>query len=271
MAWCPKCKNEYKSGITICSDCGEELVERLDMEEKSAVMYGEEALMNRLCDFLVYNNIPSAEISLDEKSDLYEVKVENTEINKAKKIAIIFLKEEKEISEQDVEQKEEEEKPDFEHAYVKAEEKAENYKSSAYLLILVGTLGMIFVILFMTGVIQINIAENIRIISYITLTILFMVFLIMGVHSARDAKKYSEEAEDENNLTVEITQWFLESYTSDMVEQYVEEPFDDDAEEVKYFKRIEAISALITKRYEKLDKAFLNKLIDDLYQELYGI
>lgn len=98
-----------------------------------------------------------------------------------------------------------------------------------------------------------------------------MVFLIMGVHSARDAKKYSKEAEDENQLTVEITQWFLESYTPDSLEQYVEEPSDDDADEIKYFKRIEAISALISKRYEKLDKAFLSKLIDDLYQELYGI
>jgi len=269
MAWCPKCKNEYKPGITMCSDCGEELVESLDMEEQSVVMYGEEDIMNRLCEFLVYNHIPSAEISLDAKSDLYEVKVENTDLNKAKKIATIFLKEEKERSEQD--KVEVDEKPDFEHAYIKAEEKAENYKSSAYLLMIAGAAGMIFVVLFMLGVIQINIAENIRIISYITLTILFMVFLIMGVHSARDAKKYSKEAEDENQLTVEITQWFLESYTPDSIEQYVEEPSDDDADEIKYYKRIEAISALITKRYEKLDKAFLSKLIDDLYQELFGI
>ena len=29
MAWCPKCKNEYRAGITICADCKEPLVEEL--------------------------------------------------------------------------------------------------------------------------------------------------------------------------------------------------------------------------------------------------
>ena len=25
--WCPKCKTEYRDGITVCADCGTELVE----------------------------------------------------------------------------------------------------------------------------------------------------------------------------------------------------------------------------------------------------
>lgn len=25
--WCPKCKTEYRDGITVCADCGSELVE----------------------------------------------------------------------------------------------------------------------------------------------------------------------------------------------------------------------------------------------------
>jgi hypothetical protein len=28
--FCPKCKTEYRAGFTVCSDCGERLVERLD-------------------------------------------------------------------------------------------------------------------------------------------------------------------------------------------------------------------------------------------------
>ena len=27
--WCPKCKNEYVDGITLCADCGVELVDEL--------------------------------------------------------------------------------------------------------------------------------------------------------------------------------------------------------------------------------------------------
>ncbi len=36
MAWCPKCKNEYVEGITVCADCGSELVETLYQETDEA-------------------------------------------------------------------------------------------------------------------------------------------------------------------------------------------------------------------------------------------
>ena len=37
MPWCPKCKNEYREGNTVCSDCGCALVEELEEELREDV------------------------------------------------------------------------------------------------------------------------------------------------------------------------------------------------------------------------------------------
>ncbi|WP_099468019.1 hypothetical protein [Konateibacter massiliensis] len=55
MAWCPKCRNEYVDGVTICEDCKEELVESLEeydkaiMEEKS--LYHSEIIAGEIPDY----------------------------------------------------------------------------------------------------------------------------------------------------------------------------------------------------------------------------
>ena len=36
MSWCPKCKCEYRTGFTNCSDCGCELVEVLESTKEEA-------------------------------------------------------------------------------------------------------------------------------------------------------------------------------------------------------------------------------------------
>lgn len=34
MPWCPKCRCDFEEGVRICSDCGSELVDELDLTEK---------------------------------------------------------------------------------------------------------------------------------------------------------------------------------------------------------------------------------------------
>ena len=70
MPWCPKCKNEYIAGITICKDCNVPLVESLDDDIKLThvpLIYLDEEPAKRLVDFLKYSDIQSACMDYDDE------------------------------------------------------------------------------------------------------------------------------------------------------------------------------------------------------------
>jgi len=89
MPWCPKCKTEYREGITHCADCKVELVE----EYKDAVLQDATEMLvkidkqhdpfaKKLFDFLVYSEIPC--VALDE-GDMIGIYVTPQDFKKAKK------------------------------------------------------------------------------------------------------------------------------------------------------------------------------------------
>ena len=271
MAWCPNCKNEYKEGISVCSDCGSALVARLETDDKCSIVFGKEEQMQRLMEFLCYNQIATAELSYDIETDMHEIKVSKEELDKAKKAAIVFLREEAKKEKQMTAAAEEDDddiRPVY--SYVKAEDKAENFKSSAYALLLTGGIGIVAMILIIAGVIPVYLAANIRIIVYIVLSLLFLIFFVIGIRSLKEAKKYARDAEQENDTTEKIIKWFLETYSKESIDARIEEALaENDTEEIKYFKRIDAMKTALSEQYQELEQAYLEKIIDDLYQELY--
>ena len=88
MKICPKCKNEYRKGITICTDCNVPLVDELIKEEEKKAVFTtpEEALANRFIEFLNYSNITSGTVSFVEKEEVYTVLVEESDFKQAKKL-----------------------------------------------------------------------------------------------------------------------------------------------------------------------------------------
>lgn len=283
MPWCPNCKNEYKEGIAVCSDCGVDLVtslEELEQPEPVKYVFGTREEMEPLYDFLKFGGLSYIEIKYENETDEienYYIEIDKKEQDRAAELTAVFYKE---LRKQNAEAEDAAEKNAAEEGnrkaepapavFVKASDKAENYRSSAYALLAVGFVGVLAVILIAAGVIPLNIASNIKVISFITMMLMFVIFIVMGAKAFMDAKKYEEMAKQEEEATEGMQSWFLEAYKKQSLDAAAGISEDSElAEEVLYFKRSAFIRQQLTEQFGELEPSYLEKNVEDLYTELY--
>ena len=146
--------------------------------------------------------------------------------------------------------------------------KAEDYKSSAYILLLVGIIGLIVLVLMITGVLPFRLYGSGKYITYGVMGIMFVVFIVMGISSFRSSKIYAKEATDEADLTEKIKAWAKEQITADLLKERVW--FEDGTpDEVKYFQYFEAIKAAVTQEFGSLNASYLEALCEELYTDIF--
>ncbi|MEG1847331.1 MAG: hypothetical protein RRX92_04780 [Lachnospiraceae bacterium] len=150
--------------------------------------------------------------------------------------------------------------------YEKSDDKAENFKSSAYTLLLVGIIGAVFLLLCALHIIPIAFSGMV----YGVMGFLFVVFIIMGILSFGSYTKTAKEAVNENRLLEELKEWCNLHITKPVVEEglFIEE--DTMPEEMRYYKRVDKMKGMITETYRDLEEGFLDMIVEELYTELYG-
>lgn len=274
MPWCPKCKNEYVDGVTVCADCGCELVATLKEASKEAVAFGEKAEMDQLAEFLKYNDIFDISVEFDEKDQVYEIVVSEEDSKQAKKLAAVFIrqKELEKKQELDAESQEEdfdeEESPVRARAYEEASAKAQEFKSGAYTLLVVGVLGLAAVILVFFDIIPMHLSLFSKYLTCGVMGVLFLIFIIMGISSFKTYKIQVGKAEKENSLKEELKKFCQENLTRESIDEGL--AFDEEeSEESFYFKRTEKMKAVITETFLNLDDAYLEHFVDELYEEIF--
>lgn len=162
---------------------------------------------------------------------------------------------------------EEEEPIDFRaptQVYEKKEDKYQDMVSSAYTFFIVGIAGLVILLLIACNVIQLDFLFRNNILLTVTSYFLFIVFVVYGIYLFRKSKVVAKEAVSENQLTLDIMDWFRKNMNLEMLEIGVTE---DMLEEEKYYKRMENIKTLLQKTYGELEEGYLDKVSDDLYQE----
>ena len=137
-------------------------------------------------------------------------------------------------------------------------------------LLLVGVLGIVFMLLVFLGIIPVSLSKNIRVVTYVVMGGMFVIFIIVGIRSFIFAKKYMDYSVEEDKLNEDIRKWFSENFDADTIDKAVF--FSEDVErnkEMDYFKRFDYMKSLINDHFDNPDSAMVEDIADSLYTEIY--
>lgn len=155
--------------------------------------------------------------------------------------------------------------------YRKSAELSSDNKASAYILLSIGILGIVALVLIWLDILPFYNGIVAKISSAVILGTLFVVFIVMGVISLKNAKKFEEKAVVEGDLAKEIKDYFAENYSADSIESYLSSnaEWNEMSEELKYFHRTDYMKNLITDKFMNLDEDYVDCICDEIYAELF--
>lgn len=151
--------------------------------------------------------------------------------------------------------------------YVNNEEKAEENRTSAFTFLIVGGVGLIVIILFFLGVIDIGMSLTSKYMVTGVMGVLFLLFIVIGMISMKNFRTFKRKAGKENNLTIEIKKWCQENLKKEEIDSLLE--ITGQMEEVKYFQRFEHMKNAIAKQFLNLDEGYLDRLAEEVYPEIF--
>lgn len=299
MLICPKCRNEYREGITVCADCGCQLVSEKELVDRVPLIFGEEEVLNRLKEYLAYNGLQNMEIVYDEKEAVHELLIDGKDKQKAVKLGSVFMQQEnvrqaEELARVQAERERQaaekpqpqwfgmgSEEPGEEQASQlqaqqvrrssggyqnKAERAAEN-KSSAWTLLLVGGVGLVFLILLLAGVLPFQLKGGNRYLIGGIMGVMFVLFVVMGFVSLKKSKEYAKDADSENSLKGTMEKWCRENLDGASIDAKLQ--LSAATEEEWYFRRTAMLKAILNHQFVNLDQEFLDHFVDDIYDTIF--
>lgn len=237
MPWCPKCKTEYREGFTVCADCGSELV-----EEEPAETPAEEVEWDA---FSQYGNDAGTEAENEDESnatqeDGNDMPEDAQGRTRGRGMTV---------------------------PYQDSAERASDNRSSGWILLILGILGLLVLALGMLGVLPLHFGNSY--LFYGVMGAIFILFVVSGGISMKNAKLLEKKAASENTLRESLHEWCRENLNAQTIDDAVGAQGVE--EEILYFKRLSYIKERLNYQFMNLDQGFLDKFIDDyVYDEIFG-
>lgn len=150
-------------------------------------------------------------------------------------------------------------------SYVSASEKYENEKSSAFSLLFVGIAGLIFILLNIVGIL--NILGEGRMFFTLTMTGMFVIFLIVGLLSLKRMKNLKKNVAIENSISDEIKSFLLSEIKPEIIDGSMDSDLSD---EEKYLYRLDIIMRITKEKFETSDDSLIEHLIEEAYDTIFS-
>ncbi len=269
MPFCPKCKNEYRKGFTECHECKIPLVESLDEADEMQIKPKRVFDVNdeRSYEFLDQYKEDDEEEEVSEIVSYSDLTFSEKQFQKNEEddddLEVVAP-----ISEQMMRQRQIAEAIRKQSSYVDKKQKIEDYKSSGFVLTLVGGVGLVALVLLYLGIIPgfSGLKSNYMFMG--VMLVMFIVFIIAGIVSFAQIKTIILEAEADDDLISRVNQFFDEYLT---VEKLAKEVVcgKKDTEEELYFKRTEYMTRVLLQKFPEMNESLREKIIDDKYGEMY--
>ncbi len=142
--------------------------------------------------------------------------------------------------------------------YVLKAEKYKDYHATVGVFLGLGFLGVIFVLLNITGVLSILNG----IIPNTVMGALFLFFITVGISTQRKAKELQLEIEDEKKITEQINEWLSIHVTNDYLNSLSDETL---SAELNYIRVTDIIKEKLLENFPGQNADYLDRLIEDFY------
>lgn len=148
--------------------------------------------------------------------------------------------------------------------YQDSADRANENRSSAWILLIIGIAGIVFVILGVSGLVDMHFGNDY--LFYGVMGAVFILFIVGGFVSMKNAKFFEKKAESENSLKTTLLEWCRENLKAQEIDSRV--GAQDIQEEILYFRRFAYMKHILNYQFVNLDQNFLDKLIDE---EIYDM
>lgn len=149
-------------------------------------------------------------------------------------------------------------------------EKASENRTSAWILLMIGSIGILIIFLGVFRLIPLQFTNSY--LGYGVMAAVSILFWVSGVVSMKNAHLFRKKAESENSLRDAMLEWCRQNLRAEELDRQIRvEGKLPETEEIWYFRRFDSIKDKLNYQFVNLDQDFLDRFIDEyVYDLIYG-